>query len=128
RSAGGILFYKRFSGEIYKWRNEELKLYVKLNTDLLPPAEFVRQNLRDPHRSALDDQYIKDITNIYENKNFITFNLHQTNKPVTYVIDKHSHRTICFTSFNNRNLFLNNNINGTIGEDFFSVLSPAVIF
>lgn len=126
RSDNTILYYHRFSDDIYKIDEKGFNKYIKIKSDLLPPVDYVKENKENPNHFIRNMEYIKDIGNLYETKDFLVMNI---DKFLGYnlVVSKNSNQKRFCRAWGGRSVVGIRSFCGVKDNTFLSVLSPSEV-
>lgn len=125
-SDNSILYYHRFSKDIYKIDGNGLNKYAVLKTDLLPTVEFVKASMDNSMKYLEDRKFIKDIGYMYENNNILVMNIDQ-NAGYNLIVSKRSGQKIFCRTLGGSEVIGVNYFYGVKGNAFLSVLLPSQI-
>lgn len=69
----GCYYIPRFSETAYRLDEKEVIPYIRFENLPLPPESVIEEWKKNPQEMMMDRKYVKNVTSIYETKDYITF-------------------------------------------------------
>lgn len=120
-----IYFSPRFTNGIYKiGKDAVMQEFLKINTEMpFATKEFISDTKNNKLLLGSDNKYIKDITDIYETSDFITFKIH-CQFSYRLLFSKATKKKILFLVTEDKNYLVNYSVYGTADGKFISYIRP----
>lgn len=122
KSQSSLSYYKRFSNSIYSYDYKSLKRRVMIDTDLLPTEDNIQQAVKARNNLSNVD-FIKDITEIYENNNYLYFCIHKGNQNISTLFSKNT-KTAIFANSVSKSIPMTSEIFSVSGQGFIAAYYP----
>jgi hypothetical protein len=87
-SGNTTYFYHRFSPDLYTANENGIAQKIHFKNILLPDDNFLKNAKGNPNKFFADYKYVKDITDIYENKEYLSMRLYQDALPCNLLYSK----------------------------------------
>lgn len=128
KSETHFLYYPRFTNKIISLNKDEYKTKISfINKDYFPDKNFVNSLCENGMNAYFQDRFVSDIYNIYENDNYILFNLILFNQKLC-IFNKNNEDFYVLEGMNSENYFGRNEIIGLQDGCFVSLFDNELIF
>ncbi|WP_434370048.1 6-bladed beta-propeller [Sphingobacterium spiritivorum] len=122
KSPNYLSYYKRFSNSIYRYDYTSLKRRMMLDTDLLPTEDNIKQAVK-ARNNLSNVEFIKDITEIYENNDYLYFCIHKGNQNISTLFSKIT-KTAIFANSVSRSIPMTSEIFNVSEQGFVAAYYP----
>lgn len=125
KSNNAIFFNPRFSNIIYKIEGDKNKPFIEIDKSLIPPETFI-ETFKKNQMALTESKYVMDISDVYENSEFILVKI-QEKLPVHIIVSKKTSNVISAVTFDKSFYLGNNRFYGVMEDKFISLIDPTVM-